>query len=137
LHVVLPLIRNEEFETVRKFAQDAAKLLTNRHNKKLTTEVRKNKRKGRIFLDTARNAYAQTAVPPYSVRPKEGAPIAAPIEWDELSNSNLNAQSFNIKNIFNWLSKKQDPWKDINKKKNSLKRARKVLDEIIKGEIKG
>lgn len=135
LNVVLPLIRNEEFEAVRKFAQETAKVLANRHSQKLTIEVRKNKRKGRVFLDTARNAYAQTAVSPYSVRPIEGAPVAAPIEWDELNDSKLNSQSYNIKNIFNRLNKIDEPWKDLNKKKNSLKSARKILDEIIKEEL--
>jgi bifunctional non-homologous end joining protein LigD len=135
LHVVLPLLRNESFEFVRIFAQDTAKVLAGRYTNKLTIEVRKNKRKGRIFLDTARNAYAQTAVPPYSVRPIVGAPVAVPIEWDELSNNKLNAQSYNIKNIFNRLGRKPDPWKDIKKRSNSLKVARKVLDEIINEEL--
>ena len=38
----------------------------------LTTEVRKNKRAGRMFIDTARNAYGQTAAPPYVVRARDG-----------------------------------------------------------------
>jgi bifunctional non-homologous end joining protein LigD len=131
LHIVIPIRNNEKFDFVREIARDIAKILAKRNPKKFTVEVRKNKRKGRIFLDTARNAYAQTAVPPYSVRPKEGAPIAAPLNWNELSNKKLYSQSFNIKNIFKKLDNSPDPWKDINQKKNPLKKTRKTLDEIL------
>ena len=50
----------------------------------VTTEVCKNKRLGRIYFDTARNAYAETAVPAYAVRALPGAPIATPLAWTEL-----------------------------------------------------
>lgn len=135
LHIVIPINADKNFDFVREFSQDTAQVIANRHPKKLTIEVRKNKRKGRIFLDTARNAYGQTAVPPYSVRPIEGAPVAAPLSWDELTGKTIDSQNYNIKNIFIRLVKIPDPWKDINKKKNSLKKARKILDEIMEDEL--
>ncbi len=52
------------------FAQALAERLANRHEQTLTTEARKAKRKGRLYLDTGRNAYGQTAVAPYAVRAK-------------------------------------------------------------------
>lgn len=135
LHVVIPIYANDDFDKVRELGQDITRVIANRHPKELTNEVRKKKRKGRIFLDTARNAYAQTAVPPYSVRPGENAPVAAPIDWDELSNNKLISQSYNIKNIFKRLKKVSDPWEDINQNKNSLKKAYKILDDIMKDEL--
>ena len=62
-----------------EFARDAAQVLAERHPDELTTEFRKAKRGGRILVDVARNGYAQTAVPPYAVRPRPGAPVATPI----------------------------------------------------------
>lgn len=44
----------------------------------------KAKRKGRIFIDWLRNQRGATAVLPYSVRAREGAPVAIPVSWDEL-----------------------------------------------------
>ena len=73
LHLVVPLDRRADFDAVRSFARDVAEFLAARHKDRLTTEARKNKRRGRLFLDYMRNAYAQTAVPPYAVRASRGA----------------------------------------------------------------
>jgi bifunctional non-homologous end joining protein LigD len=49
-----------------------------------TANIRKVQRKGRIFLDWLRNQRGATAVMPFSARAREGAPVAAPIAWEEL-----------------------------------------------------
>ena len=131
LHVLVPLNRRANFDKVREFAQDAAKLLAQRHSDKLTIEARKAKRRGRLLIDTARNAYAQTAVAPYAVRAKPGAPVATPLDWDELANGKLNSQSYNVRNIFRRLGRKTDPWKDLPRLGRSLKEARRRLDAIL------
>ena len=135
LHVTVPLDRKQDFDTVREFAQDLARVLAHRHPKRLTVEPRKDKRRGRLFLDTARNSYAQHAVAPYAVRAIEGAPIATPLAWKEVSNRKLDAQSFNMQNIFQRLSRKSDPWKNLRRSARSLKTARKRLDRIMKKEL--
>jgi bifunctional non-homologous end joining protein LigD len=130
IHVEIPLLRKENFDKVREFAQNAAEVLANRYSERLTTEVRKNKRKGRVFIDVARNAYAQTAAAPYAVRAKPGAPVATPIEWDELD-SGMSPQKYNIKNIFRRLSQKKDPWKDFRKHAQSISGPAEKLRKII------
>jgi bifunctional non-homologous end joining protein LigD len=134
LHVLVPLDRSASFETVRRFARDVARVLAQRHSDKLTTEARKAKRRGRLLIDIARNAYAQTAVPPYAVRAKPGAPVATPLEWDELAGGKLNAQSYNIKNVFQRLSRKSDPWKDLPRLGRSLNDARRRLDKMLEAQ---
>jgi bifunctional non-homologous end joining protein LigD len=134
LHVLVPLDRKADFDTVRKFAQDVAQLLAQRHPKKLTVEARKAKRRGRLLIDTARNAYAQSAIAPYSVRAEPGAPVATPVDWDELSDSKLDAQRYNIKNIFKRLERKSGPWKDLSRLGRSLAKARRSLDAMLKQE---
>ena len=130
LHVHVALDRSANFDAARSFARDVAKVLAGRDPKHLTTEQRKNKRRGRVFLDTNRNAYGQTAAPPYSVRPKEGAPVAAPLDWNELKDSKLNPQTYTILNIFKRLGRKQDPWKGMGRSAASLKKAREKLDRL-------
>lgn len=133
LHVVVPIKRMYHFDWVRSFARDIARLLVDRHPKLLTLEIRKDKRRGRIFIDTLRNAYAQTGVAPYAVRALEGASIATPLRWEEIiKNKIATAQQFTIKNIFRRISRIGDLWAEINKSAHSLKRARVLLDALLK-----
>jgi bifunctional non-homologous end joining protein LigD len=122
LHVLVPLDRRSDFDDVRAFARRVAKDLADGDSEHLTTEFRKDKRKGRIFVDTARNAYAQTAAPAYAVRPRDGAPVAAPLEWNELDNGRLKPDLYNIRNVFDRLDKFGDPWKDLKRSAQSLPR---------------
>ncbi|MBD3218286.1 MAG: ATP-dependent DNA ligase [candidate division Zixibacteria bacterium] len=130
VHVVLPIKPENKFDEVRGFASNLADFMAQNHPERLTTEVRKNKRKGRLFLDIARNAYAQTGVAPYSVRAIENAPVAAPVNYDELSNKNMNAQKFNIKNTFKRMGQIDDPWKEINRRRFSLGKAREKFEKL-------
>jgi len=79
-----------------------------------------------------RNAYAQTAVPPYAVRPLPGAPVATPIEWDELSDSRLRPDRWTVKTVMRRLDSKGDPWADIASFARGLSRARKQLDGLVR-----
>lgn len=122
LHVVIPLKRDLTFDQVRRFAHRVADELAKQHPKQMTIEPRKEKRKGRLYLDVMRNAYAQTVVAPYAVRAIEGAPIATPLFWEELEDPRLHSQSFNRDNIFQRLEKQPDPWGPIEQKAKSLKK---------------
>ncbi len=112
LHVVIPIKPMGTFNEIREFTKKIVKNLASRYPGKLTTEMRKKDRKGRVFLDYLRNSYGQTTVAPYSLRPLENAPIATPLDWSELS-SLKNSQKYNISNIFRRLGHKKDPWADL------------------------
>lgn len=120
LHVRLPIIRKFDNTQVRLFAERISLLLINENPDKLTLEISKNKRGKRLFIDTLRNSYSATAVAPYCVRPKPGAPIATPIFWEELKNKKISSQFCNIKNIFERISKIDDPWEDFFSVRQSL-----------------
>ena len=77
-----------------------------------------------------RNAYAQTAVPPYAVRPKPGAPVATPIAWDELSDRRLAPQRWNIRNVFRRLDSREDPWKSFAADARSLGEPMKRVERL-------
>jgi bifunctional non-homologous end joining protein LigD len=130
IHVWTPLRRRARHDEVRAFAGDFARVLAARHPDELTTEWRKEKRDGRILVDTARNTYAQTAVPPYAVRPRRGAPVATPIEWDELSDSRLRPDRWNVSNVIRRLSAKGDPWADIASYARGISRAKRRIDAL-------
>ena len=133
LHVVVPLDRSTDFDTVRSFAKDLAGILAEREADCLTTEVRKNKRGNRLLLDYLRNSYGQNTVAPYAVRAKPGAPVATPLDWDELSDSNLHSQTYTMQNIFQRLGQKEDPWKGMMRHARSLSEPRRQLDNRTSG----
>lgn len=130
LHVVAPLNRDTDFDAARAFARELAETLAGREPDRFTTETRKNKRRGRLFLDYLRNSYGQHGVAPYAVRAKPGAPIATPLDWDELANHDLHSQSYSMQNIFRRLGQKADPWRDIMGHARSLKEARERLEKL-------
>ncbi len=113
LHVVAPLDRSADFDEVRAFAADAAGFLAQWRPDELTVEIRKNKRRGRVFVDYLRNAYAQYAVAPYSVRALPGAPVATPLDWDDIDRGLADARHYSIANVFRRLAQKKDPWRQM------------------------
>lgn len=133
IHVWTPLRRRARHDEVRAFAGQIGAVLASRHPDELTTEWRKEKRDGRILVDMARNTYAQTAIPPYAVRPRPGAPVATPIEWDELSDSRLRPDRWNVGNVLRRLGAKGDPWADIASYARGMSRARRRIERLPAG----
>jgi bifunctional non-homologous end joining protein LigD len=84
LHVVAPLDQTRDWPTVKSFAERFTRAIAEAEPKLFTANIRKVQRKDRIFLDWLRNQRGATAVMPYSARGREGAPVAAPIAWEEL-----------------------------------------------------
>jgi bifunctional non-homologous end joining protein LigD len=84
IHVVVPLDASEDWDTVKDFAERFSRAIAEAEPEMFTANIRKVQRKGRIFLDWLRNQRGATAVMPYSARGREGAPVAAPVAWDEL-----------------------------------------------------
>ena len=113
LHVTVPLDRTATIEEVRAFAEAVARELVEQHPDTLTVEFSKAARGDRLFLDVMRNAYAQTEIAAYGLRGRAGAPIAAPLEWDEVRDSSLTADKWTVRNIFRRLARRTDPWVTI------------------------
>ena len=84
VHVIVPLTPKAEWPEVKDFAQRFAMALAEAEPERFTADLAKAKRTGRIFIDYLRNQRGATAIMPYSARAREGAPVAAPISWEEL-----------------------------------------------------
>jgi bifunctional non-homologous end joining protein LigD len=123
LHVHVPITPREDFDEVRAFALDVARMLCDRYPDRLTTEVRKASRHGRLFVDTLRNAYGQHAVAPYSVRPLPDAPVATPLEWSEVDDPGLHSRRYTLPDI----PGRDDPWHGMHRAGRSLATARAKL----------
>lgn len=132
LHVVTPLDRSADTDEVRAFADGLAAALAARHPDELTVAFSKAQRGDRIYLDTARNGYAQTAVSPYSVRPRRRAPVATPLEWDELDDPAFRADHWTIADIPARLADRGDPWADMHRHGRSLPSRRERLARLLR-----
>lgn len=113
LHVVAPLERRLDFDEARDRAATLADALVARDPQRFTREQRKRARRGRLYLDIGRNAYGQTAVVPYSLRALPGAPVATPLDWDELGRGDLTPRRFRLDNLLRRLGQKADPWRQF------------------------
>jgi bifunctional non-homologous end joining protein LigD len=83
-HVVVPLKPSVSWESFHDFARRVAEVMEGKWPERYTSNVRKAKRKGRIFIDWIRNGRGATSVAPYSIRARKGARVSMPIGWDEL-----------------------------------------------------
>ena len=111
-HVVVPLDRTMDFDEVRSFAQDVARVLIHRKPSTYTLADHISDRKGKIFLDTLRNSYGATAVAPYAVRARPQASVATPVTWTEVE-AGVNPRDWTIRNLPQRLSEKPDPWETL------------------------
>jgi bifunctional non-homologous end joining protein LigD len=133
LHVVSPLRGDADFDIVRQFARDVAEVVAADDPGHRTVQARKDKRGDRVYLDIMRNGYAQTAVAPYSVRAEPGAPVATPLEWEELGGRGLRADTFTVRDVPKRLAGQPDPWAEMSRRSRSLSGPRKRLDKLRAG----
>lgn len=130
LHVVVPLARKYSWEEMKGASKAIAQMIVKDDPKNYTSELRKAKRRGKIFLDYLRNTRGATAVAPYSTRARPTAPIALPLFWEELPELKKPDQ-YPMKKVFERLKKQiWDPWKKLFTLKQSLSMLKKKLGSL-------
>ena len=119
VHVVLP-VAPVDWETVKTFVQAFAQAMAADDPDRYVAKMTKSLRKGKIFVDYLRNSLEQTSVAAYSTRARDGAPVSAPVTWDELGRVK-SANQYTVLNLGKRLgSLKRDPWADIGRVKQKL-----------------
>ena len=121
LHVVLPIEPVTEWPAAKAFAKQVSAEMAADAPERYLTRISKAERAGRIFIDYLRNDPTSTAVGPYSTRSRPGAPVAMPIEWEEVTPS-LDPAAFNLKTAPAHVASTPDPWRDIAKVSQRLDR---------------
>jgi len=130
LHVAVPLDGAARYDEVGAFAMRLGALLCRRHPALMTMEFYKKDRGGRLFVDMMRNAIGATWVAPYSLRGRPGAPLSAPITWDELEDPALAADGVRLREVGAWLDRRGDPWRDLRARPGSLAEAARALEAL-------
>jgi len=111
VHVVVPLVGQNDWTEVKSFAEAIARGLERQEPDRFVASASKAKRKGRIFVDWLRNERGATAIAPYSPRARKGASVAMPVSWTELARAK-SANAYDTKTALRRIAGlKADPWK--------------------------
>jgi bifunctional non-homologous end joining protein LigD len=130
IHVLVPIARRSSFEETYAFAEASSRLLEERHPGLLTTEWLKKKREG-VLVDHRQNGWGKTIASAYSVRPKPGAPVSTPLEWDELDES-VTPRRFTMKVVLERVAQRGDLFAPVLEGSHALGPAAKKLAELAR-----
>lgn len=117
-HVVVPLKPTVTWDTFHDFARQVAEVMEQKWPDRYTSNVRKAKRTGKIFIDWIRNGRGATSIAPYSLRARNGAKVSMPIAWNELDT--VAPDSIKMSDALLRIAE-NDPWKDFYKNNQMLK----------------
>ncbi|NAT58985.1 DNA ligase D [Pseudomonas syringae pv. actinidifoliorum] len=110
MHIIVPLARQAEWDTVKAFAKAIAEFISRQLPERFTATMGPKNRVGKIFIDYLRNSRGGSTVTAYSVRARPGLPVSVPIALHELTGLTSSAQ-WDITNLEQRLSQlKDDPW---------------------------
>ncbi|MVZ67431.1 DNA ligase D [Sphingobacterium sp. DK4209] len=126
MHIYLYVAKKYDYDIVRDFIQLLAEMLHERCLETTSIVRDPKKRKGMIYLDFLQNRRGQTIASPYSLRPKEGATVSAPLDWSEVR-PGLDIKSFTIKSMLKRVKEIKDPWAGIWSSPVDIKKSLKRL----------
>jgi bifunctional non-homologous end joining protein LigD len=133
IHVYVPIKPEYSYEQIADFALQVARLVEEENPDVATLERSlKKRKKARIYFDHMQNARGKSVVAPYSVRPKQGATVSAPLEWSEVKRKKVTISDFTIKNMLERLRRKGDLFKEVLSNRQSLDRAMSKLEGLTK-----
>jgi len=117
LHVTVP---RADWDEVKAFCRAVAEELARRDPERYVATMSKAKRRGKIFIDYLRNGRGATFIAPYSPRAREGAGIAMPLDWAELS-PKFKPEIYSVRSAEQYLARrKQDPFASLLKSRQQL-----------------
>jgi len=117
-HVVVPLKPAVAWDGFHNFAKRVAEVMEQKWPDRYTSNVRKAKRTGKIFIDWIRNGRGATSIAPYSIRARKGAGVSMPIAWDELDT--VAPDGVNMAEALRRIGG-NDPWNDFFRNNQQLK----------------
>lgn len=127
LHIVLPLPARTSYERSAHLAEAVASCVVAQHPELATLERSiQHRPKGTIYVDAQQNARGKSVASVYSVRERPGAPVSAPLEWDELS-ARLAIGDFTIQTMPARLERVGDIWERAMKRRNTVA----VIDRVL------
>jgi len=84
MQVYVPLNVPTTYDVTKRFSQAIAQLLERRHPELVVSEMRKDLRPGKVFVDWSQNDEHKTTVAVYSLRARERPTVSTPLLWEEV-----------------------------------------------------
>ena len=120
LHVIVPVEPVTPWSEAKAFTKGLAERMSEDAPDLYLPRISKAEREGRIFIDYLRNDPTSTAVGAYSTRSRPGAPVAVPLEWDEVEDG-LDPAKFTIRTVPERIAEQaSDPWAEISQVRQRL-----------------
>ncbi|HYN84402.1 MAG TPA: non-homologous end-joining DNA ligase [Pyrinomonadaceae bacterium] len=130
LHVYVPVRPVYDYDVIARFAERVATIVADENADTATVERSlKKRRRGQIYVDHMQNARGKSVVAPYSVRPRPGAPVSAPLLWSEVERARITPRDFTIKNIMRRVRAKGDLFRPVLERRQSLTEALRRVEE--------
>jgi bifunctional non-homologous end joining protein LigD len=113
IQIWVPIARGPDFATTRAWVERLSKSIGVVVPELVSWKWHVSDRGGLARLDYTQNAINKTLVAPYSPRPAAGAPVSAPIDWDELDDPSLSPDGYTIRTIGDRIAAKGDLFADV------------------------
>jgi bifunctional non-homologous end joining protein LigD len=124
MHIYVPIKAEYDYDQVARLAEQVAELVAGEQPEIATTERSLKKRKrGQVYVDHMQNNRGKSIVAPYSIRPREGATVSAPLDWSEVKRKKITPQDFTIKNMVKRIERKGDLFASVLSDRQSLGKA--------------
>jgi bifunctional non-homologous end joining protein LigD len=85
LQIYIPLNTPTSYDITKPFAHGLARLLEHEHPELVVSEMKKEVRGGKVFVDWSQNDEHKTTVSVYSLRAREHPTVSTPVTWDEIA----------------------------------------------------
>jgi bifunctional non-homologous end joining protein LigD len=132
MHVYIPVETDYSYDQTRTFAEVIARIVVRRKPELFTTPRSVAKReRNRVYFDWVQNAKSKTIAAPYVLRAYPGAPVATPLEWDEVRKG-LNPSQFNIANARQRFREKGDLFAGVLKRPQKMEKALGKLEKLYR-----
>ncbi|HEY8453066.1 MAG: DNA polymerase ligase N-terminal domain-containing protein [Micromonosporaceae bacterium] len=113
IQIWIPVERGPDFATTRAWVERLSRSVGAVVPELVSWKWGVAERGGLARLDYTQNAVNRTLVAPYSPRPAPGAPVSAPIDWDELDDPHLRPDAFTIRTILPRLAARGDLFREV------------------------
>ena len=113
IQIWVPIARGPGFDETRDWVKRLSLAVSAVVPELVSTKWAVRERGGLARLDYTQNAINKTLVAPYSPRAAAGAPVSAPIAWDELDDASLRPDAITIRSVLDRLDERGDPFRDL------------------------